>query len=272
MVTIALLTDFGTQDVYVGVMKGVMRGICPEAEFIDISHAVPPQSIRAGALALRNSYTYFPKGTVFLVVVDPGVGSARKPVAVDTGRYCFIAPDNGVLSPVLQAANRFEAVELVNPEYQLKQMSTTFHGRDVFAPAAAYIARGVALSELGPIVDNPVLLPPTSMTVTDQQITGEIVYKDHFGNLITNIGPLLWQSDGQLSLNDRKFDSGAVRVFVGDTVLAGIKRAYHEVQPRTPLAQVDSNGDLEIAVNQGNAAQQLGLDVGAKVRVALDSA
>jgi len=272
MVTIALLTDFGTQDVYVGVMKGVMRRISPEAQFVDISHAIPPQSIRAGALALRNSYTYFPEGTVFLVVIDPGVGSARRPIAVETGNYCFIAPDNGVLTPILQAADAFNAVELVNPEYRLSRLSATFHGRDVFAPAAAHVARGVALSELGPAAEDPVLLPPTPVTRTYGQITGEIVYIDHFGNFITNIGPLLWQADGQLLLDDRKFDPAAVRVTVGDTLLIGIKRAYHEVQSGALLAQVDSSGDLEIAVNQGNAAQRLGLAVGTKVRVEFTSA
>src|SRR5688500_2938100 len=142
---IALLTDFGTEDIYVGVMKGVMKSIAPDAEFIDITHAITPQSIQEGALALKNSYHYFPQGTIFLVIVDPGVGSTRRPIVVTAGGYTFVAPDNGVLSYMLVeliTISDVQAFNLAHPSYRLQNISNTFHGRDVFAPAAAHLASG----------------------------------------------------------------------------------------------------------------------------------
>src|SRR5664279_4495717 len=158
---IVLLTDFGTTDSYVGVMKGVMLGIAPDAQFVDLTHAIEPQNIRQAAFTLLNSYRFFPAGTIFLVVVDPGVGSERKPIAVCAGGsfaegYTFVAPDNGVLSYVLHELGDAQAVELDNPAYHLAGISYTFHGRDIFAPAVAHLAAGIALDQLGSPLDQPV--------------------------------------------------------------------------------------------------------------------
>ncbi len=169
--SIALLTDFGLQDTYVGVMKGVMLDICPEARLIDLTHAIRPQDVRQAALALLDSYRYLPRRTVFLVVVDPGVGSTRRAIAVDAGPYWFVGPDNGVLSYALREIGEWEAFELTNDRYWLPDSSNTFHGRDIFAPVAAHIAYGssvkpFSLGELGTPIDDPVLLPPPLLVTT----------------------------------------------------------------------------------------------------------
>ncbi len=272
--TIALLTDFGLNDVYVGVMKGVMRSIAPDAEFIDITHAVAPQSVRGGALALKHSYHYFPDGTVFLVVVDPGVGSKRRAVLVEAGSYRFIAPDNGVLSYALNDFENVQAVELTAADYRLSDVSATFHGRDVFAPAAAYAARGdVPLSDFGAMLDDLFHLPDPQMTIDDDRITGEVTHIDHFGNVITSIGPLRWSGDGRLAM---KHPGGIVRlnaaeaaVNIQNETLHSISQAYHEVPRGHLLAQIDSNGYLEIAINQDDAAQRLDALVGDVVELIL---
>jgi S-adenosylmethionine hydrolase len=266
---IALLTDFGTDDIYVGVMKGVMKSIAPDAEFIDITHAITPQSIQEGALALKNSYYYFPKGTIFLVIVDPGVGSTRRPIVVEANDYTFVAPDNGVLSYTLAELENIQAFELSNPAYRLQNISNTFHGRDVFAPAAAHVASGkVELSEFGAQVTDLKLLPQPKLTINGQQISGEVVHIDHFGNIITSIAPLEWLDRGTLVL-DKKHTLSAKNVMlaIADMTLYWIASAYHEVAVGELMAQIDSNGALEIAVNQGNAAQRLGVKIGNPVEL-----
>jgi hypothetical protein len=272
--TIALLTDFGLDDVYVGVMKAVMRSIAPDAEFIDITHAIAPQSVRGGALALQHSYRYFPDDTVFLVVVDPGVGSKRRAILVEAGSYRFIAPDNGVLSYALNDFEDWQAVELTATDYRLSDVSATFHGRDVFAPAAAYAARGdVRLSDFGAAIDDLFQLPEPQMTVEDERITGEVTHIDHFGNIITSIGSLRWSGDGRLAL---KHPGGIVRLNAAEATvkiqsqeLHGISQAYHEVPRGHLLAQIDSNGYLEVAINQDDAAQRLDTLVGDVVELIL---
>jgi len=269
MKTIALLTDFGQQDIYVGVMKAVMRGICPSAEFIDLTHAIPPQSVRGGAIALRNSYSYCPAETVFLVIVDPGVGSARRPVAVRAGGYTFVAPDNGVLSYALaEISGERTAIVLDNPAYRRQAVSATFHGRDVFAPAAAYLARGdVALSQMGTPIRELAELPPPTLQVEGQRISGEVTHIDHFGNIITSIGELRWVDEGRLVISiaekmSARLVADNITVRVGDETIYGILRAYHEIGRGGLMAQVDSNGYLEIAVNQGDAARRLNVTIG----------
>lgn len=264
---IALLTDFGIKDIYVGVMKGVMKSICPDAEFIDISHAITAQNIREGALALQNSLPYFPKGTIFLVVVDPAVGSSRNPIFVETEQYCFIAPDNGVLSYALEDLS-YTAQKLENPAYKLSNSSFTFHGRDVFAPAAGYAALGVR--DFGEKLAEIVQLPETFMRVSDGIVEGEIVHIDHFGNLISSIGPMQWENE-KLKIrktgfwNNLSFHAADVKVDIGSKRLQGIQKAYYQVGQGELLAQIDSNGYLEIAVNQGNAQKQLNAGLGTKV-------
>jgi len=259
---IALLTDFGTEDIYVGVMKGVMKKIYPDAEFIDISHDVQRQSIHDGALMLRNAYRYFPEGTVFLVVIDPTVGSDRRPIIVETEHYRFIAPDNGIMTPTLDEIGEYQAFELANTDYHLTDGSFTFHGRDIFSPGAAYAARGdVALTDFGKQIDDLITLPTPALTVTEDVIKGEITHIDHFGNVITSIGTLHWQENNTLELHTKSqtmtIDASSAHLTIGDTKLQSIRTAYHEVNIGELLLQVDSNGYLEIAINQGSAADRL---------------
>lgn len=275
---IALLTDFGTDDTYVGVMKGVMQRAVPDARFIDLTHAIAPQRVQEAAFSLLNAFRYFAPGTVFLVVVDPGVGSKRLPVAVAAGDYLFVAPDNGVLSYVLALYDRYESVHLNNPDYQLDQISRTFHGRDIFAPAAAYLASGTPLHELGTPVNDLVKLPQPALEITGRTISGEVMQTDRFGNIVTNIGQFVWRSETRLSLNPT-FGSGharrlpleatSARVRVNDTVIPSINRFYGDVQRGELLALVGSSGYLEISVNQGSAADRLDATNGDRVELEL---
>ncbi len=193
---IALLTDFGLTDAYVGTMKGVMLSICPAARLIDLTHAVEPQNIRQAAYLLLTAYRYFPPQTVFLVVVDPGVGTARQPIAVETDHGFYVAPDNGVLSYVLSQVQIRQQVILQNPAYQLPAASQTFHGRDIFSPAAAHLANGVPITDLGPAVARIERLPDPLLKISAEQVCGEVLHIDHFGNVITSIGRLIWTGRG----------------------------------------------------------------------------
>src|SRR5438034_9114166 len=184
---IALLTDFGTRDHYVGTMKGVALGICPDAALVDITHDVPAHDVLAGALELAAAYKYFPAGTVFLVVVDPGVGSMRRGIAAEIGDYKFVAPDNGVLTAVVDDHAPKKVVELSERRYARPTVSRTFEGRDRFAPAAAWLAKGIELTALGRPAGSIQRLEIPRADVTDERIVGQVVRVDRFGNLITNI-------------------------------------------------------------------------------------
>ncbi|MCD6228652.1 MAG: SAM-dependent chlorinase/fluorinase [Candidatus Omnitrophica bacterium] len=187
MKIVALLTDFGTEDNFVGVTKGVILKINPKVTLVDITHQIGAHKVKRGAFLLHSSFSYFPKGTIFLVIVDPGVGSKRKALAVKTRNYYFVGPDNGVLFPSLEADGIVEAVEITNKKYLLSSISSTFHGRDVFAPIAAYLSKGVKLEKLGrEIVDIKKLNLP-QIKIRKNTLTGEIIYIDSFGNLVTNI-------------------------------------------------------------------------------------
>ncbi len=273
---IALLTDFGTRDHYVGVMKGVMKTLCPNADFIDITHDIPPQDVQAAAFVLLNNYFFFPPGTVFLVVVDPGVGTARRPIAVRTSEYAFIAPDNGVLSWCLQEQNVQEAVE-VKPSREITelagQLSTTFHGRDVFAPAAANLAAATPIEDLGASInDDWAELAMPAVRVDGQRIHGEVLYIDHFGNIVTNIGQLLWHASNMLLLRPR-FNIDVPNLLIpakSEVHIAGktihpLSKTYGTSAPGDWVALVGSSNFLEVAVNQGSAAQQLGVRAGDEV-------
>lgn len=272
---IALLTDFGTEDHYVGVMKAVIMSIDPIARIVDITHAVRPQNVRQAAFTLLNSYRYFPEGTVFQVVVDPGVGSTRIPVAVKAGGYSFVAPDNGVLSYTLSQFEEYQAVMLENRFYQLPHISHTFHGRDIFSPASAYLASGrIALAELGPRIEKLSSLAQPDLSVQTDNVSGEIVHIDHFGNLITSIGLMKWEDETEVLLlpcfgeNRAKkwsFHADSALVTLHDHNIEGIGHAYHEVQRGDVIAQIDSNGFLEIAINQDHAAKRLNAHVGDRV-------
>lgn len=254
---ITLTTDFGWQDSFVGTMKGVILGIAPAVRLVDLTHGIPPQDVRAGAYALYAAYRYFPAPAIHLAVVDPGVGSARRLVAVRTSWGTFVAPDNGLLSLVLSRETVQQAVALESPAYRLPHVSRTFHGRDILAPAAAHIARGVSLAELGPAITALTTFPVSRPTRHGQTLTGQVIYIDRFGNLVTDVT----EADC----------AGPVAVITaGPARIAGLSDAYAAVAPGQPLALIGSAGHLEIAVREGNAARSLGLGVGDPVVVTFD--
>lgn len=258
---ITLLTDFGTQDTYAGVMKGVIASLCPDARVIDLTHEVPPQDIATGAFLLDVSVDYFPEGTIHVAVVDPGVGTARKPVALRTAKAFFVGADNGIFTLVLQRQKLLQAVCLDNPQYHLPHPSATFHGRDIFAPAAAYLARGVALEELGTPLTCLQRLPLPRIRVDWQGIRATIVHIDRFGNAITN----LTRADYEAWRIRWDVKEPAVEVTKG--ILLPICRTYGDVPHGQPLVLFGSSERLEVAVNGGNAAQVLSLRRGDTVRV-----
>jgi S-adenosylmethionine hydrolase len=253
---IALLTDFGLHDHYVGAMKGVVLGICPDATLVDITHDIPPQDVATGALELAAAFRYFPAATVFLCVVDPGVGSTRRPIAAAAGEYFFVAPDNGLLS--LAVGDAPAVVELTNATYRLRDVSTTFEGRDRFAPAAAWLARGTALAELGPAVDTITRLALPAPRVWPRAIAGEVVRVDRFGNLVTNIDVEAMAAIGE---------SSRIDVMIGDVPLP-LVRTYTDVGDGALCALVGSSGYLEVACRGGSAANRLAVGRGAAVHLA----
>jgi S-adenosyl-L-methionine hydrolase (adenosine-forming) len=255
---IALLSDFGTRDHYVGTMKAVVLGVCPEASLVDISHDIPPQDVRAGALELGASYCFFPPATVFLVVIDPGVGSTRRAIAAAVQDYMFVAPDNGVLTCVFRRSPPTLIVELSAPTYARPTISRTFEGRDRFAPAAAWIARGTALESLGPRLTNPRLLDIPRAVTRNDGISGEVLRVDHFGNLITNV---------ERSTFDELRRGGPLAVHINGHTIARVVETYAEVAAGELCALFGSADHLEIAVNGGSAAERLGLTRGTKVDV-----
>jgi hypothetical protein len=255
---ITLLTDFGERDAYAGIMKGVMLGICPAARLVDLTHAVPAQAVRVGALVLRSAVPYFPDGTIHVAVVDPGVGSTRAAVAVSTERAVLIGPDNGLLAPSaallgVRAVRRVENAALCR-----QPVSDTFHGRDVFAPVAAHLAAGVAFDTLGPELAalQPLDLPEP--TAGDGTIDGAVVHVDHFGNLITNIPAAAVRT---------AFRARSLSVTIAGMTIASLARAYADAAPGDPVALIGSWDLLEIAVRDGNAAARLGAAPGTPVRV-----
>lgn len=281
---ISLLTDFGTTDAYVGTMKAVILARTPAARLVDLCHEVPPQDVSRAAFLLYTATPYFPPGTVHLAVVDPGVGSGRRPVALATERAFFVGPDNGLFTYATARDPVIAAVELREADYRLADVSYTFHGRDVFAPAAAHLAAGGRLSDLGPPVSDLVRLPPFPLEVAGSTIRGEVLHTDRFGNAITSIGPLTWEGDtlvlsppvpgfpvpgfspvgtvaggGGFPL---RFSAAGAQIRVADQTLHGIHHTYAEVAPGMLLALIGSHGHLEIAANGANAAQALNLRPG----------
>jgi len=254
---ITLLTDFGTADGYVGAMKGVILGINPEARLIDLTHAIAPQHVRAAALVLRNAVRFFPDGSIHVAVVDPGVGSARQAILIETAHGLLLGPDNGLLAPAALTLGTRGVRVIANDALFRHPVSQTFHGRDVFAPVAAHLSRGVAPDSVGPVADSILELTLPSARRSGQRIDGEVLYVDHFGNLITNIdvGLLSAFPPQQLSVSiDRKPVSGPVS-------------AYAAVPAGGAAAIVGSWDLLEVAVRDGNAAELLGAGPGTAVTV-----
>jgi S-adenosylmethionine hydrolase len=254
---ITLTTDFGTRDAFVGIMKGVILRLNPDAILVDITHDIAPQNIEQAAYVLASAVPYFPSRTIHLVVVDPGVGSTRRAIAAQVGDTFFVAPDNGVLSSVLRPSSSVTVVHLTNRAYFLPRVSTTFHGRDIFAPVAAHLSLGIPLAALGTPIDDWVQLPQTRATRQGDIITGRVVYIDRFGNALTNIGEELLHG----------LERARLVVRVGAQTLRGIHTTYADVSPGEVLALVSSTFHVEIAVREGNAAQTLGIRVGDEVRI-----
>ena len=258
---VALLTDFGTRDHYAGTMKGVVLGLCPDVTLVDISHDIDPHDVLAGALELAASYRFFPAGTIFLVVVDPGVGSARRPLAAEAGGYRFVAPDNGVLSLVFREAAPKRVVELTERKYARPTVSRTFEGRDRFAPAAAWLAKGLELSALGRTLTTWTTLDVPEAVVTDSQIVAEILRVDRFGNLITNLDRRTFE----------RFATGGadagIEITAGTQAVDRVVATYAEAAPGSVCALFGGSDHLEVAVNGGSAAERLQLARGARVTV-----
>jgi len=256
---ITLTTDFGLQDYYVSAMKGVILHETPNARLVDISHEIPSQDIMAGSWVLKNSAMLFPPGTVHLVVVDPGVGTSRKPLALKIGDQFFVGPDNGIFS-LLTEERDFKAVELTNPSYWRTDRSNTFHGRDVFAPAAAHLCNGTELSQMGdPVEDLQTYHWAVPIADTDG-IEGWVIHIDKFGNLITNISQ---------SLIEDVIGSDDLKIYVGNTILDTIENMFAAVPEGEPVAYIGSSGMLEVAINQGNAAKMLSVQKGAQISLVL---
>lgn len=253
---VVLLTDFGLKDHYVGVMKGVILSVNPEVHLIDLSHDIGSQDILEAYFLLSNSYRYFPPGTIFVAVVDPGVGTDRAILGVQTDRYTFLAPNNGLLGFLEKESAVRKIVELREARYFLNPVSNTFHGRDIFAPVAGHLSLGVELAELGPKVERMETLRAPSPRVTREgALEGDIVSVDHFGNLVTNIPA------------DRIPSTGSVEIRVGKHSLRGVSRSYGAGPKGKLLALLGSSGTLEISVTQGSASRKTGAKVGDKVRV-----
>src|SRR6187401_3553396 len=240
---IALLSDFGTRDHYAGTMKGVMIGICPDVTLIDITHEITPHDVMEGALQLAASCRYFPAGTIFLAVVDPGVGSSRRGIAAEAGDYRFVAPDNGVLTQVLRDTPAKKIVELTERRYARPTVSKTFEGRDRFAPAAGWLAKGVDLSALGRSAGQLQRLALPAPAVTGDEVRGEVMRVDRFGNLVTNIDHNLF---------DRFSQSAAIEVSAGPHRIGRVVATYAEATGGEPCALFGSTDHLEIAVNAGS--------------------
>ncbi|MBP8273427.1 MAG: SAM-dependent chlorinase/fluorinase [Acidobacteria bacterium] len=256
--TIALLTDFGTRDHYAGVLKGVVLSICPDATVVDLSHDLPAHDIPFAALELAATYKYFPAGTIFLVVVDPGVGSARRGLAAEAGDWKFVAPDNGVLTEVFHEVAPKKVVELTERKYARPTVSRTFEGRDRFAPAAAWLAKGIQLPALGrPVSDYQVLALPRPK-VEDGVLHGAVVRLDRFGNVVTNLDRKTCE----------KFGSGAsTQVSIGGRTIARIVSTYSEIAVGELGALFGSTDHLEFAAHAASAAEVLGVHVGDAVAV-----
>ena len=255
---IALLSDFGTRDHYVGTMKGVLLGICPDATLVDITHEIAPHDVLDGALELAAAFRYFPVGTIFLAVVDPGVGSVRRGIAADLGDYKFVSPDNGLLTAVVRETPPKKVVELTERRYARPTVSRTFEGRDRFAPAAAWLAKGIQLPALGRAVSQIHHLDIPQPVIDDGEIRGVVLRIDRFGNLVTNL---------DRKTIERISRDAAVQIVAGGAPVGRLVATYADIQSGEVCALFGSTDHLELAANAGSAADALGLTRGAPVHV-----
>ncbi len=269
---IAILTDFGTVDPFTGIMKGVIARITPVAKVVDLTNNIPPGDVKRAAVNLWQSCPYFPLGTIFLCVVDPGVGTSRRAILMDSGGYIFIGPDNGIFTFVMAEDARIW--ELSNPDYALPVSSSTFHGRDIFAPAAAHVARGVSGSEFGPAIHEPVSLPLPRLEAPEPDILiGEILYADRFGNLLTGLGRFERDNDDLLVLDSwlshltkkiltARFRIDELIITLEDGSILTWVNAYAEIPPDECAFLLGSSGLIEIVSNRESAEQILDISSG----------
>ena len=263
---VTLTTDFGISDHFVGTIKGVILEINPDAEIIDISHSVQAFDVLDGALAIAQAYSYFPASTVHLVVVDPGVGTARRPIILSTERHHFVAPDNGVLSLIYGREERVHVRHVTAQHYFLQPISNTFHGRDIFAPVASYLSKGVDSEKFGDeITDYVKFNAPKPKPVDQQTLKGVVLKADRFGNLITNITP----QDVPMLFGD---NPSPFKIVIGKHEITDIKTSYAEGEPGEVFAILNSMGYLEIAANRAPAAQIVGTAKGTEVSILLNGA
>jgi len=247
---ITLTTDFGLSDPYVAMMKGVILSINPSARLVDVTHQIGTGSISQAALLIRETFPYFPEGTVHLTVVDPGVGSDRRLIALQAGAHFFVGPDNGLFWPVFQDFGGAKAVHLTQPRYFLPSITRTFHGREIFAPVAAHLSLGLSLESLGPSIHDLAKLTVPQPFVKEGVLCGQIIRVDNFGNLVTNI-----PSRDLLNF----LESGPLRIKAGKLVIRKLSRIYADCEEGEPLALINSSNLLEIAVNLGRASEYIGL-------------
>lgn len=263
MTTLSLTTDFGNLNGFVGTMKGVIWGIAPDVNIADISHEIPAQDIRTGSIALWRAAAYFPAGSVHVAVIDPGVGTKRRAIAAKLGDQFFVLPDNGLITPMLEDAEaaglEVRLVHLDKPEYWLPQVYTTFHGRDIFAPVGAHLATGVPLEMLGTAIDDAVRMPLPKPVKTDEGIEGSIVVIDVFGNCSTNI-----RVSEVANLEN-------ATLFIAEQVIHGVLPSYGHAKIGELVAVTDSEGFVEVAVVNNNAAKTYGIKLDDKVRISFDA-
>jgi len=259
---ITFLTDFGTKDNYVASMKGVILSINPNCTLIDITHHVKPQDIREGAFILANTYSYFPKGTIHLSVVDPGVGGPRKPILIVTRDYFFVGPDNGLFTLVAPKEKVNQVISLTNKKFFLPQLSTTFHGRDIFAPVAARLSLGVKPKEFGEEIKSWAKLDFEAPIIKGKELIGEVFHIDSFGNIISNI-------------NEQPFakfvKSCPFIIKVGKRTIHDLKKGYWEGKKNELIALFGSGGFLEISVREGNAQKRLKVKKGDRIILSVGS-
>jgi S-adenosylmethionine hydrolase len=263
---ITLTTDFGTNDHFVGALKGVIVDIVPEAQIVDISHAVQAFDVLDGALTISQAYTYFPNGTVHMVVVDPGVGTARRPIIASTDGYHFVAPDNGVLSMVYAREARMHVRHITSDHYFRQPVSNTFHARDIFAPVAAYLAKQVESNKFGDEIEDFVrFAAPKPKAVDENRMRGVVLKVDRFGNLITNVrpqdAPMLFEA-----IPD------PFKLVVGSKEITAVYQTYAEGSPGEVFGILGSMGYLEIVANRAAAAQLTGAGKGSEVMIVLGEA
>jgi len=240
---ITLTTDFGDEDYYVGAMKGVILGINSDSNIVDITHKIPRHDIFKAAITIRNFSRYFPEDSIHVVVIDPGVGSERKPIAIETEHGVFVGPDNGVFSFIMESVEKSDIYEITNSDFMLDNASCTFHGRDIFAPVAAHTSKGIDICEVGVKIASPVLLNISKPIENEAGIHGEVIYTDSFGNLVTNI--------------TTEMLNGCKSICIDNFVIDAVASSYRDVKTGELLAIIGSSGYLEISVNQGSAADRI---------------